>query len=191
MKTRKIGKYLRFKKEYVKKILEGRKTTTIRKGILSLSHDTVYLESNGKIYGRLALKSVRYTKLSNLRESDAKADGFKNLDELKNALTDIYPDIKDDDWVTIIKFQPINQLEKPLTRTSILEEDKIYKISRLVLAYDLPKTLNERRVFSLLIYYGGDIRKTIRDLDKSISFEEILNLIKKYSKILKTYGYSI
>ncbi len=181
MKTRKIGRYLRFKKEYIKKILDGEKTTTIRKGILSPSRNIVYLKSNGKIYGKLALKSVRYTKVANLKESDAKADGFKNLKELKNVLNDIYPGIKENDWITIIKFQPVDHLNEPVKKTDILEEDQIYKVSRLILAYDLPKTYEEKKIFSLLVYYRGNIEKVINKLNYEITYEEVLNLLKKYS----------
>lgn len=187
MKTRKIGKYLRFKKEYIKKIFDGEKTTTIRKGILSPSRDIVYLESEGKIYGELALKSVRYTKVANLKESDARADGFKNLKELKDVLNDIYPDIKDSDWITIIRFKPISRLEEPFKKIDILDEDQIYKISRLALAYDLPKTFDEKKIFSLLVYYRGNMKRVIRE--HNTTYEEIYCLLKKYSKKLKKYLY--
>ncbi|OYT32149.1 MAG: hypothetical protein DRJ64_00440 [Thermoprotei archaeon] len=187
MKARKIGKYLRFKKEYIDKILRGEKTTTIRRGILSPSHDVVYLESDGKIYGELVLKSVRYTKISKLRDSDAVADGFKDLKELKSVLSSIYPGIKEDEWVTIIKFKPLMTLEKPIQKADkvVLSEDEIYKISRFVLAYDFPNNFREKRIFSALIYTRGNIEKALAELGEDFSREEIIEILKRYSKKLK------
>lgn len=105
LKVIRLGKILCIKKKYLKLILSGEKTTTIRRGIIKPKHKRVYLHSGGKIVGELEIKSVRYLTVGDLTEKDARRDGFKDKEELLNGLRKFYPDLNEDDYITILEFK--------------------------------------------------------------------------------------
>jgi len=101
---------INFDKEYVKPILEGRKKTTIRKGIKSYPVGRiVYLIANNKPFAKAVVKKVVIKRVYELNDDDAKTDGFNNLDELFNALKKIYGNINSDDLVSIVYFEIISK----------------------------------------------------------------------------------
>lgn len=102
---------INFDKQYVEPILKGEKKTTIRKGIkLNLIKDrqetgnTVELLSEGEVFARAKITKVIVKRADELTEDDAIIDGFQNLEELTDALQDIYGEVNESDLVTIIHF---------------------------------------------------------------------------------------
>jgi len=83
-----------FKKIFLDAIRTGRKTTTLRRWAKCRIHpgDRVYVLR----LGWLAIGMVEVIEFHALGDTDAKADGFASLAELKNAMDEIYPDHKRD-----------------------------------------------------------------------------------------------
>lgn len=102
---------INFDRQYVEPILKGEKKTTIRKGIkLNLIKDRqetgniVELVSEGEFFARAKITKVIVKRLDELTEDDAVIDGFQNLEELTEALQDIYGEVNESDLVTVIHF---------------------------------------------------------------------------------------
>lgn len=152
-----LGKFLNFKKEYLERVLEGGKVTTIRRGIVTPSHDRVYLTCNGKALGEARISSLRFVRLRDLTDIDAKRDGFENKDELLKALRQIYPDISQEDWVTIITLEDVTRYSKPSAVEDLrgLPSERLAEASRRILACGLATTLEEKRLFALLALGHG------------------------------------
>jgi hypothetical protein len=51
---------------------------------------------------------LRYHRWGELSADDAMRDGFKSFDDMRSALTKIYPRITDEDWVTVYDISLIN-----------------------------------------------------------------------------------
>ena len=100
---------------YAEKILRGDKVTTIRPGKVEVRSKEFLIHSGGKIIARAVLEDVKYKRLKDLTEDEAKEDGFSSLEELKRELRKFYPDLKEHDWVTIIKFKVVEKLDFPET----------------------------------------------------------------------------
>jgi len=150
--VRKLGKVLSFRLSYLQRLLSGEKTTTIRKGIVQPLHQEVFLESNGRIYGEAQVKSLRFTRVSELTDEDAKKDGFGSKKDLLDALREIYPDLTDDDWVTIISLDNITRYSSPIKAEELetLSATDYSLVARLALAHGLAETREQRAVLAKL-----------------------------------------
>ncbi|MCR8487802.1 MAG: ASCH domain-containing protein [Crenarchaeota archaeon] len=111
-----LGRHLMLKKSFVEKILSGDKTTTIRLGRIEIRSREFYIHSGGKIVAEALVEDVIYKRVRDLTDADAKADGFSSVGELKQALRRFYPELKEHDWVTIIKFRLLRRLDQEETR---------------------------------------------------------------------------
>jgi len=95
-----------FDEVYIKKILEGKKVTTIRKGIRDFKvGEKILITSQDRIYAEAEIIEVKYLKVSDLTDEDALKDGFSSKDELFKALKKYYSSIKSNDTITIIGFK--------------------------------------------------------------------------------------
>jgi hypothetical protein len=54
------------------------------------------------------ISALRYHRWGELSADDAMRDGFKSFDDMRSALTKIYPRITDEDWVTVYDISLIN-----------------------------------------------------------------------------------
>jgi len=100
------------KGEYVDDILSGRKKATIRLGIVKLRYKELIVHGGGRPIAKVRVTNVRYKRVVELTDEDAKLDGFKNKEELLEALRKAYGEIKPNDYVTIIEFEVIQDLSK-------------------------------------------------------------------------------
>ena len=100
------------KGEYVDDILSGRKKATIRLGIVKLRYKELIVHGGGKPIAKVRVTNVRYKRVAELTDEDARLDGFRNKDELLEALKKAYGEIKPNDYVTIIEFEVIQDLSK-------------------------------------------------------------------------------
>ena len=188
---KRLGKYLRIKKEYVNLILSGKKRSTIRLGIVSPTRHKVFIESGGRVIGEALIDSVRYSKLSELNDKDAKTDGFSDVNELIKELSTIYPGIKGDDWVTIIKFKLINK--RYHDKKILSEKDKLEgslttaNIAKLALAYDVADSALEKRALTA-IALKGSLEGIDKELEENVTSDFIKNVYSKALKKLKQLG---
>ena len=97
---------LDFDDVYVRKILEGKKVTTIRKGIRDFKvGEKILITSQDRIYAEAEITEIRRLKVSDLTDEDALKDGFSSKEELLKALKKYYSSIRPSDTVTIIGFK--------------------------------------------------------------------------------------
>ncbi len=101
-------KRINFDSEYVDAILEGRKVTTIRKGIKMYPIGRIVdLTVNNKTFAKARIDKVVVKRLKELSDEDAKKDGFESREDLIRALKRIYGSVRDDEFVTIVHFTPV------------------------------------------------------------------------------------
>ncbi len=100
-----LGRVLRFSKKYIADVLSGRKNYTIRWGIVRPKYRIVNIVVDNKVVGKAEILEVRYVRVRELNDYHAMLDGFRSRYELLRDLRKIYPGIRSDDWVTIIKFR--------------------------------------------------------------------------------------
>ncbi|MDP9174142.1 MAG: ASCH domain-containing protein [Planctomycetota bacterium] len=90
-----------FKKKFFSAILQGQKTTTIRRW------KTCKLTAGDKAYspgiGWIRVASCQKIRLGKLKAADARADGFNTLAELHRTVSHFYPDYRNDgkNWYRI------------------------------------------------------------------------------------------
>jgi ABC-type ATPase with predicted acetyltransferase domain len=92
--------------EFLSMITYGQKNSTIRRGLKRIKKGLLILES-GKELIPVNVTKIIYKRYCNLTEEDAKSEGMEDLPILKRRLEEIYPTIKLNSFVTIIKFEPI------------------------------------------------------------------------------------
>ena len=107
-----LGRHLMVKGEYVDNILDGRKKATIRLGIVKLRYRELIVHGGGRPVAKVRVTNVRYKRVVELTDEDAKLDGFKSREELLEALRKTYGEIKPSDYVTIIEFEVVQDLSK-------------------------------------------------------------------------------
>jgi len=149
---RSLGKYLTVKRSYLRGILAGRKTATIRLGVVYVPYRRVFLECGGRVYGELEITDVKYRRLNELDEHMAREDGFASLGELIAALTGIYPSITPEDTVTIIRFRLLARYPEPVSRWDVeyRGDVNVQELSRRALARGLVRSREEYKVLHIL-----------------------------------------
>ncbi len=107
---------INFDRQYVEPILKGEKKTTIRKGIklklLKKGKETgniADLTADGETFAQAKITKVIVKRADELTDDDALLDGFHNLEELTNALTEIYGEMKENELITIIHFDVLDR----------------------------------------------------------------------------------
>ena len=156
--ARYLGRHLMVKGSYVDSILEGRKRTTIRLGIVKPKYNEIIIHGGGKPVAKARITRVVYKKVSELTDRDARLDGFRNKGELLDELKKHYPGLREDDTITIIEFEVIQRLDN-------LEAHHPYMglkppdLARLALRYLRDLSEDERRVL-LDLTRTGSIRLT-------------------------------
>ncbi len=143
-----IGRHLMVKGKYVDLILEGKKTMTIRKGYWVPKFKELILHGGGRPFAIVEVTNVEYKKLKDLTDEEVRMDGFKNKEELIEALKKAYGDVSDEDLVTIIHFK----LKKKLTELDVKDPYmglKPVEIARLALRY-LELSPEEQKILKTL-----------------------------------------
>jgi len=105
-----LGRHLMVKGEFVDDILSGRKRTTIRLGRVHVKHNELIIHGGGRPVAKVRVTNIVYKRVSELTDEDAVKDGFRNRKELLEALRQMYGEFRDDDYVTIIEFEVIQDL---------------------------------------------------------------------------------
>ncbi|MCE4612190.1 MAG: ASCH domain-containing protein [Desulfurococcales archaeon] len=97
---------------FADKLLEGRKSTTIRLGVVKPRYREVIIHGHGRPLAKAEVVGVRVKKVSELTEEDAWRDGFRSLEDLLEALRRVYGDFSPDDPVTIIELRVKQRLDQ-------------------------------------------------------------------------------
>lgn len=140
-----LGRHLMVKGEYAEKILEGAKTTTIRLGRVRTRYDEIIIHSGGRPIAKAVITSVRYKRVRDLTDEDARKDGFGSREELIEALRKAYGDVGPDSMVTIIEFRVSKRFDELETENPYMGLDPA-DLARLALRYLRGLGEEERRV---------------------------------------------
>ena len=112
MKRKFIGRHLMVKGRYVDLILSGKKTLTIRLGIVKPRYKEIIIHGGGRPIAKVRIIRVYHKKIKELNDNDAIKDGFRSREELINELKKIYEDLDEDSWVTLIEFKVTQRLDQ-------------------------------------------------------------------------------
>jgi len=112
MKKRFIGRHLMVKGKYVDLILSGKKTLTIRLGIVKPRYEEIIVHGGGRPIAKVKVTRVYHKRIKELSDNDAAKDGFRSREELVKELKRIYEDLDENDWVTLIEFKVIQRLDQ-------------------------------------------------------------------------------
>jgi hypothetical protein len=94
---------LPLKSEFIPLVRAGAKRSTVRAGRRQIDPGPAEIVSgNVRIPVRVTL--VEYKTFGGLTHDDAISDGFRSRDDLHKALRAFYPDLDDDDTVSVIHF---------------------------------------------------------------------------------------
>lgn len=100
---------LNFDPEFIQKILSGTKRTTVRRGIKSYPvGKVVELTANESSFALAKIKKVVVKRLSEISEEEAKLDGFESREELIKKLREIYGEISDREFFTVVHFEVVS-----------------------------------------------------------------------------------
>ncbi len=177
-----LGKHLMFKSEYMPLLKSGVKRSTIRVGQVNVKNKEFYINSGGKILAKAVLKEVKYKKVRDLTDEDAKLDGFSSREELINELKKHYKHVSDDTIVTIITFDIVEWLDIDEYGFGKLRPKDI---AELALKH-LPLSEYEEMIHRKIIEYGS-IRRTAKALFGSLQMRwRVRNVLNKaYQKLVE------
>lgn len=188
MKPKYLGRHLMIKGKYVELILSGKKKATIRLGLVRPKYNEMILHGGGKPIAKIKITNVRYKRVKELDERDAKIDGFKSLEDLIKHLRKAYGDINPNDLVTIIEFEVIQKLD-------VLEPQQPYlglkpsDLARISLRY-LRDKLNEDEIRILVdLTRTNSIRKTALNMFGTLNRRSIIRrILRKTLRMLIDMG---
>jgi len=106
-----LGRHIMIKGEFADKLLSGKKTTTIRMGMVKPKYREVIIHGKGRPLAKAVITRVTYKRVSELTDEDARKDGFDSVGELIEALKKVYGDVKPDDLVSIIELEVTQRLD--------------------------------------------------------------------------------
>ncbi|MEB3844739.1 MAG: ASCH domain-containing protein [Desulfurococcales archaeon] len=158
-----LGRHIMLKKKYGDMLLSGKKTTTIRVGIVKPRYDTLIVHSGGRPIAIVRIEDVTVKRVSELTDEDARRDGFPDRSTLIEALRKMYGRIGGDEPVTIIRFKLVKRLDN-------LDSDDPYmgltpaEIARISLRYLNDKLSDEEKRILRDLTVTGSIRGTAQRL---------------------------
>lgn len=108
-----LGRHIMVKGRFADMILEGRKTTTIRLGVVRPKYREVIIHGHGRPLAKAEITDVRVKKVSELTREDVTRDGFRSLRELVDALERIYGTrVGPETLVTVIGLRVVKRLDQ-------------------------------------------------------------------------------
>ena len=100
-------KQLRFKNKGYQNCLNGKKTATVRKGVkqFAIGEHWVVNATHPDQKALVIVRKIERKKYKDIDEKVAKAENYDSLESFKEDFKKFYPEIKDDDTVTIVHFK--------------------------------------------------------------------------------------
>ncbi len=120
---------IRFRPEYLDRVLSGSKRVTVRLGIVRPRFGEVLITCGNLVYGVGEIESFEIYRIDQLPENIVREEGFKSKSELLNALRQLYPEIKDTSFVTVIRFKVKKIFKNPKPLNMAVQQFKEGKLS--------------------------------------------------------------
>ncbi|GAB6947027.1 ASCH domain-containing protein [Vulcanisaeta sp. JCM 16161] len=179
-----LGRHLMLKSKYLDKLGNGR-FTTIRLGIIRPKYREVFIHSGGMVVAKARIVNVLYKRISELTDEDAIADGFTSREALIGELRDIYGNVSNDDWVTILTLEVTRAIGRRDDGSIGLSP---VDIARLALRYNVPMSDEERRILQELVNEGS-VRKAAIKLFNSFKGRVVIRrVVRRALKHLMRMG---
>lgn len=103
-------KKLYFAKDYYKKLVNGKKRMTMRKGKVNLKEgEKVEVYCGGKRIGVAKIIKIKAKEFCEISKEDILKDGFKSKRKLKKALRKHYKSVRSKDIFSLIEFEWIEK----------------------------------------------------------------------------------
>jgi len=156
------------KGSYIDMLLSGEKRATIRRGIYKPRYEEVIIHAGGRPIAKARITRVYYKKLKELGEYEARIEGYERVEDLIKELKNVYGDIDEDEYFTILEFEIVQRLdnlplEDPYMGLSPAD------IARIALRY-LQNELSELdRKILMDLTRTNSIRKTAINIFKSLN----------------------
>ena len=115
---------IRFRPEYLDKVLSGRKKLTVRLGIVRPRFGELLIVCDDWVYGIAEVKKLSIMRLEELTDDIAKREGFRNREELIRELKKLYPDVKERNLVTVIEFEVKEVFSRPKRLLDVIRQIK-------------------------------------------------------------------
>jgi len=165
-------KHLEFKEKFRRRLVKGEKKATVRLYTSLEEGDRVLIHCGGEILGEGIIEEVKQKTLDELTEEDAKADGFKSLEELLGEIRRLYGDV---DRVLIIRFsmKPFSHGKNP--HNFYYGQVDLREIAKLGLK-NLQLEEKDRQILQLFLETGSIIKaaKRLGGLRKRGMIREVL-----------------
>jgi len=181
-------KNLKFDGRYKDDIISGKKKATIRLGrkVNLKPGEEVLIHAGGYVLGKARITRVTTKKVSELTDEDARKDGFKSREELLEALREHYKFVKPDSPATIVEFEMLSVLDKPILSADYpYEGNNPIEIAELALEH-LDNLSFEEVALLKLFLKEGSLRKAamkLGGLNKRYKIREVLR--KAYEELKK------
>ncbi|ASJ17435.1 ASCH domain-containing protein [Thermococcus chitonophagus] len=181
-------KNLKFDGRYKDDILSGRKKATIRLGkkINLRPGEEVLVHAGGYVLGKAKITRVETKTVAELTDEDARKDGFRNREELIEALRQHYKFVKPNSPATIVEFEMVKVLDKPILSADYpYEGNNPIEIAELALKH-LDNLSFEEIALLKLFLKEGSLRKAamkLGGLNKRYKIREVLR--KAYEELKK------
>jgi len=176
-------KHMQFKKDFLKKILKGKKTITIRRKTALKEGDLFYIHSGGYVHAIGRVIKVYKKKYDEISEEEAKKEGIP-LDKLKKLLKILYGENSE---LYIVEIEVIKIFEEP-----IFSEHLPYgglspvMVAKLAKKYGIVEK-DDIDIIDKLIELGS-IRKLAEHLGGNKKRIFIRKIVRKYYEKLKELG---
>ncbi|RLG81626.1 MAG: ASCH domain-containing protein [Thermoprotei archaeon] len=188
VKAKFLGRHLMVKGQYVKDILEGRKTATIRRGIVKPKYREVIIHGGGKPVAKVLIERVYHKRVLELTDDDARKDGFNSKEELVRELKKVYPGIEDNEWMTIIEFKLLQKLDSLDTSEPYMGLNPV-DVARIALRYLGDELDDNARMILLDLTKTASIRATATRIFGSVNKRYIIrNVLRRALKLLLDKG---
>jgi len=170
-------KHLEFKEKYLKKLMSGEKTVTIRRRAYVKPNDVVFVHCGGKIIGKAKIKRVEKIKREDLNEEIAKKDGFESFEDFIREINNYYSDR--DLYLIEFELEPFDQPLDP--KEMYYGEEDLTEIAKKAL--DSEKLSEKEREILKLFIRTGSIRKTARKIGGLKNRGIVREVLRKAYKI--------
>jgi len=184
-----IGRHLMLKKEYAEALLEGRKTSTIRLGIVVPRYNELIVHSGGRPIAVVKVTGISHKKIRELTLDEVREDGFQSREELVKTLRRLYPGerIDEESVVTLIKFNLVKKLEG-------LTEDEYRRlepalVARLALRYLGDRLGDEEKRILFDLTRTNSIRRTAYNIyGNALNRARIRKVLRASLEMLRGMG---
>ncbi|AEH25519.1 ASCH domain-containing protein [Pyrococcus yayanosii] len=181
-------KNLKFDGRYKEDILAGRKRATIRLGrkVNLRPGEEVLIHAGGYVLGKARITRVETKPVAELTDEDARKDGFSSREELIQALREHYKFVRPDSPATIIEFELVKKLDKPILSADFpYEGNNPIEIAEMALRHLENLSFEEVALLKLFLREGS-LRKAamkLGGLNKRYKIREVLR--KAYEELKK------